>query len=126
MQQFNFDNCKNGSYFIFDITANVYIDETEDCFIFIAPCNSTIFVRNCKNLVIVAATGQFRTVNCENCHFSLLCKSGPVIESSTGMHFSCFECPSYEKLGDQFESARLEVWNNYWTHIHDFTPKNQE
>lgn len=60
-QQFNIDKCKNCTFFVFDITANVYIDDTENCFIFIAPCESTIFVRNCKNLVIVAATGQFRT-----------------------------------------------------------------
>lgn len=37
-QQFNIDGCKNCFFFIFDITANLYIDDTEGCFIFVAPC----------------------------------------------------------------------------------------
>lgn len=82
-QQFNIDNCKDCVYFIFDITANLYIDDSENCFIFVAPCESTIFVRNCKNITMVAVTKQFRTYECHNCTFSLYCKSQPVIESSS-------------------------------------------
>ena len=61
MQQFNIEACKNSYLFVFDITANVYIDDCENCTIFIAPCESTIFVRNCKKMEIIAACKQFRT-----------------------------------------------------------------
>lgn len=67
MQQYNIENCKGCQYFIFDITANVYIDDCSDLFIYIAPCESTIFIRNCRNMTIVAATKQFRTFECHNC-----------------------------------------------------------
>jgi len=30
-------------------------------------------------MIIVGAVGQFRTYNCHNCHFSIYCKSQPVI-----------------------------------------------
>ncbi len=72
-----------------------------------APCESTIFIRNCKNVALVAVTGQFRTYNCHNCKFSLYCKSQPVIESSSGLTFSTFACPVYEQLPEQLKKKRF-------------------
>lgn len=122
-QQYNIDNCNQSEYFIFDVTANVYIDDTNDCKIYIAPCESTIFVRNCKNLIIVAATKQFRTYECHNCIFSLLCKSQPVIESSTELTFVPFEIDYYTEFNKQMNTVKLDVWNNHWSEIHNFTKK---
>lgn len=106
-QQFNLDNCKDSSYFIFDITANVYIDDCTNCFIFIAPCESTIFVRNCKGITLVAITGQFRTYECHNCSFSLYCKSQPVVESSSELTFASFDSPTYPQMQGQIKKKRF-------------------
>jgi protein XRP2 len=125
-QQFNIDGCKNGFYFIFDVTANIYIDDTENCFVFAAPVESSVFVRNCRNMVVVATAGQFRSYNCHNSHFSLYCKSQPVIESSSQLHFCSLECPAYPQLKGQFAQAKLEPINNHWSEIYNFTKKEGE
>lgn len=58
--------------------------------------------------------------------FSLYCKSQPVIESSSNLQFTSFNCPVYEELPKQFAKKRLEPWNNHWSEIHNFTKKEGE
>lgn len=125
-QQFNIENCTGCTFFLFDITANLYVDDCSDCFIFVAPVESTIFLRNCKRLTVIAATKQFRTYECHDCTFSLYCKSQPVIESSSQLIFSPFNAPNYQQLPAQFQKIKLEPWNNHWSEIHNFTKKEGE
>lgn len=125
-QQFNIDNCHGCVYFIFDITANLYIDDSTDCFVFCAPCESSVFIRNCKNMRFVGATKQFRVRDCFDSEFALYCNSQPVVESSARLVFSNFSAVGYKELLGQFRTTKMDVWNNHWSEIHDFTKKAGE
>lgn len=80
----------------------------------------SFFVRNCKNLKVIVACGQFRTRDCENCVFLLFDRSQPIIETSSGMKFGCFSFPSYPELAAQFQAAKMNLFNNQWSLIYDF------
>lgn len=92
-----------------------------DCEIFIAPSNSSVFVRNTDKCKLIIACGQLRTRECNNLHILLFCQTYPVIESSNNIQFGCFQF-CYPELRSQFDSAGLDVWNNNWSEIYDFTP----
>lgn len=39
------------------------------------------------------------------------------------MEFSNFGTFGYRQLYDQFKKAKMSVFNNHWSEIHDFTKK---
>ncbi|XP_066936725.1 protein XRP2-like [Clytia hemisphaerica] len=123
-QQFIIENCKNSSIYIYDHSAMVTIDRCENCTIFIAPIKGSVFIRNCKNLKCAIACQQFRSRDCQKIETFLYCQTQPIIESSTGMKFACFQY-YYPELEEQFKLAGLSVYNNTWSTIHDFTPVEQ-
>ena len=123
-QQFIIENCKNSSIYIYDHSAMVTIDKCEDCTIFLGPIKGSVFIRNCKNLKCAIACQQFRSRDCQKIDTFLYCQTQPIIESSTGMKFSCFQY-YYPELEKQFKLAGLSVYNNTWSTIHDFTPVEQ-
>ena len=43
----------------------------------------------------------------------------PIIESSHGMRFGCFQY-NYPELLDQFSKSKLQPFTNDWSQIHDF------
>ncbi|CAB4006920.1 XRP2, partial [Paramuricea clavata] len=61
------------------------------------------------------------TRDCRRLDVFLCCNTQPIIESSTGMKFACFQY-NYPELEGQFDAAGLSVYNNNWSNIHDFTP----
>ena len=124
-QQFNINGCQSCEFFIFDVTANLYIDNCKDCFIYCAPCVSTVFVRDSSNIRMIVATKQFRIRDCYDCEFSLYCNSQPVIESSDRIVFSNFAAVNYQQLHSQFVKTRMSVFNNHWSEIHDFTKASE-
>ncbi len=120
-QQFVIDNCKRSKIFVFDHCASVTIDDCVDCLIFIGPVESSIFIRNCQNCNCVFLSRQLRTRDCDSCNFKLFCATRPVIENSKQLGFGCFDC-TYANLPAQLGSAKLSVYNNYWSNVYDFTP----
>ena len=123
-QQFIIENCKDSSIYIYDNSAMVTIDKCENCVIFLGPIKGSVFIRNCKNLKCAIACQQFRSRDCQKIETFLYCQTQPIIESSTGMKFSCFQY-HYPELEEQFLLADLSVYNNTWSTIHDFTPVEQ-
>ena len=123
-QQFIIKNCKDSSIYIYDNSAMVTIDDCQNCVIFLGPIKGSVFIRNCKNLKCAIACQQFRSRDCQKIETFLYCQTQPIIESSTGMKFSCFQY-YYPELEEQFQSADLSVYNNTWSTIHDFTPVEQ-
>jgi len=123
-QQFNVEECKDCDIFLMDHIACVFVDECEGCRIFIGPTMSSVMIRNCSSMNCVIACQQFRTRDCTNCKFSLLCTTEPIIETSTQLQFACFEF-NYFSLRAQLSEAQLNVWNNKWWMVHDFN-KNSE
>ncbi|CAL4125245.1 unnamed protein product, partial [Meganyctiphanes norvegica] len=84
-----------------------------------------LFIRDCQDCVVLTACGQFRTRDCCKMDIFLLCKTQPIIEASTKMHFGVFQA-FYPSLREQFNSSGLSVFNNNWSNIHDFTPVEGE
>ncbi|XP_044174947.1 protein XRP2-like [Acropora millepora] len=120
-QQFIIQNCQNCNIFILDHTDSIQVDDCTDCRIAIGPCSGSVFFRDCKECQVVVACQQFRTRDCKKMDFFLCCATQPVIESSSGMKFGCYQY-YYRELASQFEAANLSVFNNNWSSIFDFTP----
>ncbi|KAL5007276.1 hypothetical protein ScPMuIL_016082 [Solemya velum] len=119
-QQFVIQNCQDCNIYIFDHTATVTVDDCVNCNVFLGPIKTSVFIRDCKNCKFVVACQQFRTRDCSQIDIFLCCGTQPIIESSSGMRFGCFQY-FYPQLAGQFEMASLSVYNNSWSTIHDFT-----
>jgi hypothetical protein len=122
-QQFIVMDCEDCDIWVCDHCEMVTIDRSRNCRIFIGPCESSIFVRNCSNVKLIAACRQFRTRDCEDLDVLMHCASQPSIETSKRVRFGCFQF-FYFALGAQFEKARLPVFNNRWSEVYNFNPKH--
>lgn len=120
-QQFVIQDCENCKIYIFDHSATITIDDCVNCQIFLGPIKGSVFFRDCKDCKCVVACQQFRTRDCRKLEVFLCCATQPIIESSTGMKFGCFQY-YYPELALQFKDAGLSIFNNTWSNIHDFTP----
>lgn len=118
-EQFNIEECKGCDIFLLDHVATVFIDECENCRIFIGAVEGSVMVRNCCNCSLQMACQQFRSRDCADCRFALMCTTEPIIESSSNMQFACFDF-RYFSLRSQLHKAGLAVWNNKWWQIYDF------
>ncbi|XP_073397553.1 protein XRP2 [Dendrobates tinctorius] len=124
-QQFVIQECENCNIYIFDHSATITIDDCTNCRIFLGPVKGSVFFRDCKDCKCIVACQQFRTRDCRKMDIFLCCSTQPIIESSTGMKFGCFQF-YYPELGAQFKDAGLSIFNNTWSNIHDFTPVSGE
>lgn len=120
-RQFMINNCEDCTIYLFDHIATIIIDDCTNCRFFIGPVHSSIYIRDCTDCQFVVACQQFRTRDCKKVDTFLACATQPVIESSTGMKFGCFQY-YYPELEDQFHKADLSIYNNNWSSVHDFTP----
>ncbi|KAM8752758.1 protein XRP2 isoform 1-T1 [Rhynchonycteris naso] len=120
-QQFIIQDCENCSIYIFDHSATVTVDDCINCIIFLGPVKGSVFFRNCRDCHSALACQQFRVRDCRKMEFFLFCATQPIIESSTNIKFACFQW-YYPELPLQFNEAGLNVFNNNWSNIHDFTP----
>lgn len=120
-QQFIIQNCQNCDIYVFDHCASVTVDDCTSCRIFIAAIKSSIFIRDSSNCVIATCCQQFRTRDCKKIDALLCCVTQPIIESTTGVKFGCFQF-QYPQLKEQLFAAGLSPFNNNWSSIHDFTP----
>ncbi|XP_032232280.1 protein XRP2 [Nematostella vectensis] len=118
---FVIQDCHDCNIYIFDNSATITIDDCVGCTFFLGPIKGSVFFRDCNNCKVAVACQQFRTRDCKKMDFFLLCDSQPIIESSSGMKFGCFQY-YYPELEGQFEKASLSVYNNNWSNIYDFTP----
>lgn len=124
-QQFVIQNCENCNIFVFDHSATITIDDCVNCRIVLGPVKGSVFFRDCKDIKCVVACQQFRTRDCKKMEVFLCCATQPIIESSTGMKFGCFQY-YYPDLAFHFKDAGLSIFNNNWSNIHDFTPVSGE
>jgi len=96
------------------------VDECKNCKVLIGPCDSSTFVRDCKNCTFWITTRQLRTRDCKDCIFYLHSHTEPIIESSQDLAFAPFSA-SYPGLTQHFEGAKLDAGKNFWSAIFDFT-----
>lgn len=123
-QQFIIENCKDTTIYLFDFSATITIERCENCNIFIGPSKGSVFIRNSNNCLFYIACQQFRTRDCRKLELYLLCDTQPIIETSAGLKFGCFQI-FYPEIEQQFKNAELSLYNNLWYKIHDFTPLDQ-
>lgn len=90
------------------------------------PCDffCSIYIRECTSCVLVVAGEQFRARDCRKCNVFLYSATQPVIESSSGMKFGCFQC-NYPQLTCKVYIATvlcmysmISMWRALWTKIH--------
>lgn len=124
-QQFVIQECENCNIYVFDHSATITIDDCVNCRIVLGPVKGSVFFRDCKDIKCVVACQQFRTRDCKKLEVFLCCATQPIIESSTGMKFGCFQY-YYPELAFHFKDAGLSIFNNNWSNIHDFTPVSGE
>lgn len=124
-QQFVIQECENCNIFVFDHSATITIDDCVNCRIVLGPVKGSVFFRDCKDIKCVVACQQFRTRDCKKMDVFLCCATQPIIESSTGMKFACFQY-YYPELAFHFKDAGLSIFNNNWSNIHDFTPVSEQ
>ncbi|OWY98762.1 hypothetical protein PHMEG_00030394 [Phytophthora megakarya] len=120
-QQFVIEDCHNCDIFLLDHCTSVQIDACINCRIVVGPCESSVFLRNCKRCTVICAVQQFRTRDCEDVDVYLYSTTDPIIETSSRMRFTCFPL-TYFSLHQQFRQAKFSPWNNKWSEIFDFTP----
>jgi hypothetical protein len=104
-----------------DVVAALTCDHLKSCVVSTGPIESSAFLRNCSDCTFVIACCQFRTRECKNCNFFLYTSTEPIIETSTKLMIGCYTM-TYFGLAQQFERAKLSVWNNKWSEVFDFTP----
>ncbi|XP_056460454.1 protein XRP2-like [Gadus chalcogrammus] len=124
-QQLVIQDCENCNIFVFDHSATITVDDCVNCRIFLGPVKGSVFFRDCKDVHCVVACQQFRTRDCKKMEVFLCCATQPIIESSTGMRFGCFQF-YYPELAFHFKDAGLSIFNNNWSNVHDFTPVSGE
>lgn len=119
-QQFIIEDCKDSVIFILDHIASLTIDNCTNVRIVSGPVDNSIFVRNCIDCKFSLSSQQLRLRECENCEFYIYTTTGPIIESSKKIGFSCSTL-NYFSISAHFKSADLNVWLNSWFDVYDFT-----
>ena len=120
-QQFIIDSCEGCDLYVLDHTAQVTIDDCKDCRILIGPTDASVFIRDCENCTCAFVCRQFRTRDIKNVDIALHCATRPVIETSKGLRFGCYDF-NYAGLGEHLAACSMSVYANHYSHIHDFNP----
>uniref|UniRef100_UPI00358FC5FB protein XRP2 n=1 Tax=Myxine glutinosa TaxID=7769 RepID=UPI00358FC5FB len=113
--------CCDSDIVVLDHSAAVSVDDCTKCRITLGPVSGSVFLRNCKDCTVLVACQQFRARDCSKLLVLLYCASQPIIEACAGIKFACYQC-YYPELASQFQAAGLDVFNNDWSNVHDFTP----
>ena len=90
------------------------------CQVFVGPCESSVFIRDCSDCALVVAAQQLRLRDCHR--LSLLLYVGasqPVLEASDDIRLSAFSF-AYPQLSGHFDAAHLHPFNCQWANVHDF------
>eukprot|EP00128_Syssomonas_multiformis_P017073 Colp12_sorted_trinity150504_noHs@34636 len=120
---FVIEDCEDCFIYLFDYIDSVQIDACKNCTIVIGPVKGSVFLRELTNCKCIIACQQFRTRDCKNMDTYLYCMTRPIIESSSKLRFGCLQL-SYPEFEAHFKAAGLEIFNNDWSDIYDFSPSD--
>lgn len=117
VQLWELNDCK---VHVFDALDSMTVDDCVGGELVLAACEGSLFIRNCKNMMVYAACKQLRLRDCENLTIHLFAGTDPVVEMSHHIDFKPFNlrCPS---LNASFKAARLDAAVNRFVHVYDFT-----
>ncbi len=68
----------------------------------------------------------YRTRDCHDIDVLLYSKTPPIIETTNNIRIGCFQFESYPGLREQFEKANLNIWDNKWSDMYDFSGNVKE
>lgn len=111
--------------YLCDYIATIYIDDCVDCTFYIGPVVGSIFMRDCKNCTLSVAAAQVRISKCEDIKLFSFCQSDPTLEKVTGLEVAPYNF-KYPKVAEHFTSAKLDVSNDRWNQVADFTKTDGE
>ncbi|CAD8211212.1 unnamed protein product [Paramecium pentaurelia] len=121
---FVISNCEECTIYICDHAAQIFVDLSKNCKIYIGPVEGSIFVRKCENIEISAASSQFRVSNSNNIQCFVYTSSDPALEKSTAITFAPYNF-AYPGITEDFGKAKLDPANNKWSEVFDFTPNTE-
>ncbi|KAH9506666.1 Protein Xrp2 [Dermatophagoides farinae] len=124
-EQFIIQNCNDSTICLYDYSNTVTIDDCRNCTFFIGPVIGSIVIRNCQDCRLMSASQQFRTRDCKRLDLYIFCATQPAIESCHNLVFSCFTA-NYKGLQEQFEKTNLQIYNNKWFNVYDFSIDNRD
>ena len=116
---FVIENLNKCNVWLLDHSAQITIDDCENCNFYIGPCEGAIFFRDCTGCTVSASSSQFRMKNCNHFDLFLCTNSDPSIEYCSNLRVA----PLNLKYPDQdlhFRSAKLDSSNNFWSQVFDF------
>ena len=123
-QSFMIEECTNCHIYLLDHSAAVNIDVCIGCVVVVGPCESSVFIRDCRDSTFVIACQQLRMRDSHNLTLLLsVAASQPTIESSDALRLSAFRY-TYPQLASQFTAAGLSPFNAHWDNVHDFHAKD--
>eukprot|EP00796_Vickermania_ingenoplastis_P012550 gene12551-8600_t len=105
---------------ILDPLDSATVDDCEGGELIIAACEGSVFLRNCKGMIVHVACKQLRLRDCEQLDLRLFTTTDPVIEMSHHITFRPFHI-RLPNLSDHFKSCRLDPKVNRFVHVYDFT-----
>ena len=112
-----------GYYIILPSLENAIIDNCEDCWIFIGPCQSTVFVRNCRNVKIRAICQQLRLEDSCDVVVEAIVGVQPVLENSYNVKFHSLSCSLPLQMLTNADKAGINCLENQVYESYDFTPR---
>mmetsp|Transcript_43082 Transcript_43082/g.99191 ORF Transcript_43082/g.99191 Transcript_43082/m.99191 type:complete len:466 (-) Transcript_43082:161-1558(-) len=119
-QQVNLDSLEDCDAFICDVTAQVFLDFCKRSVVLVAPCESSVFVRDCEDCIFWIAAQQLRTRDCKRCTFYLYSKTEPIIETSEKLSFAPWSA-RYPGCKEHFERVKFDPQKNVWNALYDFS-----
>ncbi len=119
--QFIIADCEDCDICLLDNTSTVSVDRCKGCRILVGPCDSSVFIRDCRDCTFAVATRQLRTRDCRDIDMRLFCGTAPVIEKTRRLRLACWEGGWFE-LERQLDVCALSPFQNRWAQVHDFTP----
>ncbi len=114
-QPFELEQLSNCEILLLDHSETIQADFLQNCRVFIAASEESVFLRDCSDCAFTVACKQLRTRDCHNCKIFLHCKTDPIIELSDNITFAPFN-GAYPEHAMHLASAgldphKIECWH---------------
>lgn len=119
-QQVQLYNLKSCTVHVYDPLDSMTVDDCVGGELVLAACEGSLFLRNCKNMVVYAACKQLRLRDCEHLDIRLFATTDPVVEMSHHITLKPFNL-RIPNLSASFKAARLDPAVNRFVNVYDFT-----
>jgi len=112
-------NVKNGTIMISDHIGGAIVDDCSESKLFLGASSESVFIRDCKDMIIYSICTQFRIRDCHNLKIILHCESRPAIESCTNIKLHPWNV-NFKKIEDVMQDSSVKRFTNSWHNVHIF------